>query len=70
MNRSALFRKDPCLKLALELGFIITPGRRHWHLSHPNGNHTIASFGRKRHARSERNTMAAIKRAALLPVGP
>lgn len=66
-NHSPLFRKDPCLRLALELGFSITPGRRHWHLRHPGGGYTIASFGRKRSVRSERNTMAAIKRAACCP---
>lgn len=66
-NHAPLFRKDPCLRLALELGFSIKPGRRHWHLCHPGGGYTIASFGRKRSPRSERNTLAAIKRAASTP---
>lgn len=65
MTSNPLFRKDPMLRYALELGFTIKPGRRHWHATHPNGGHTIISFGRKRHPRSERNTMAALKRASI-----
>lgn len=62
-----LFNKDPLLRHALELGFVITPGRSHWHARHPSGGHTIIPFGRKRPARSERNIRAALKRAALAP---
>lgn len=59
-----LFRKDPCLKYAIELGFQLTPGRKHWHARHPNGGRTIVPFGRKRSARSERNIHASLRRAA------
>jgi len=64
-NRSALFRRDPALRLALELGFEIRPGRSHWILFHPGtGQQAIACFGRKRSPRSQRNIEASIRRAA------
>lgn len=59
-----VFRKDPCLKYAIDLGFSIVPGRKHWHARHPNGGHTIVPFGRKRSPRSERNILASLRRAA------
>lgn len=59
-----LFRKDPCLKYAIELGFQLTPGRKHWHARHPDGGRTIVPFGRKRSSRSERNIYASLRRAA------
>lgn len=65
-----LFRKDPCLKYAIDLGFSITPGRKHWHARHPSGGHTIVPFGRKRSPRSERNILASIRRAVAKPVLP
>ena len=67
MNHSRIFTKDPMLRYALELGFEISPGRRHWHARHPNGGHTIIPFGRKRHPRSERNITAALRRATNNP---
>jgi hypothetical protein len=59
-----IFSKDPCLRYAIALGFSISPGRKHWHAAHPNGNHTIIPFGRKRSPRAERNILASIRRAA------
>lgn len=64
MDQSRLIAKDPMLRLARELGFAITPGRRHWHACHPSGGRTIIPFGRKRHDRAERNITAALRRAA------
>lgn len=64
MTGNPLFRKDPCLRLAIELGFSIKPGRKHWHASHPQGGHVPIPFGRKRSPRSERNILASIRRAA------
>lgn len=64
MTGNPLFRKDPCLKYAIELGFQVVPGRKHWHARHPNGGRTIVPFGRKRSARSERNIYASLKRAS------
>jgi hypothetical protein len=55
------------LRYAIELGFVIKPGRKHWHACHPNGGHTTIPFGRKRHPRSERNIQASLKRAAAIP---
>jgi len=60
-----LFRRDPLLRYAIALGFVITPGRKHWHAIHANGR-TIIPFGRKRHSRSVLNIQAALKRAAAL----
>jgi hypothetical protein len=59
-----IFSRDPCLRYAVALGFSIKPGRKHWHATHPNGNHTTIPFGRKRSPRSERNILASIRRAA------
>lgn len=67
MNNSRIFTKDPMLRYALELGFELTPGRKHWHAKHPSGGHTIIPFGRKRHPRSERNITAALRRATINP---
>ncbi|MGA1640937.1 MAG: hypothetical protein ACO4AL_11365 [Steroidobacteraceae bacterium] len=55
------------LRYAIELGFAIRPGRKHWHALHPNGGMTIIPFGRKRHSRSERNIQASLRRAAAIP---
>lgn len=53
------------LRLAVELGYAITPGRRHWHLTHTTtGSRTILPFGRKRSTRSVRNITAHLKRGA------
>lgn len=64
-----LFRKDPMLSLATDLGFEIRPGRKHWIAIHTNGR-TIIPFGRKRHSRSERNIKAALYRATLPTLPP
>lgn len=61
---SRLFLKDELLRLAISLGYTITPGRKHWHASHPNGGSTIIPFGRKRSSRSHRNIESRIRRNA------
>lgn len=53
------------LRLAISLGFSISPGRKHWHATHPLGGHTIIPFGRKRNPRAVRNIAASLKRAAI-----
>ena len=57
-------RNDPLIRYALELGFVVRPGGRHWHCIHPGGGQTILSYGRRRSVRNERNSMAALRRAA------
>lgn len=59
-----LFQKDQLLRLALDLGYTIKPGRKHWHASHPNGGSTIIPFGRKRSVRSHRNIESRIRKNA------
>lgn len=60
-----ILNADPLLRLAVELGYTIKPGRRHWHLTHTStGSVTILPFGRKRSTRSVRNITASLKRGA------
>jgi hypothetical protein len=68
MNKR-LLNADPMLRLAVELGYSITPGRRHWHLTHEiTGSRTILPFGRKRSTRSVRNITAHLRRGAKDPL--
>ena len=46
---------NPLLRYALQLGFTIAAGSKHWHATHPGGGRAIIPFGRKRHPRSDRN---------------
>lgn len=59
-----LFLKDDLLRLAINLGYTIKPGRKHWHATHPSGGTTIIPFGRKRSPRSQRNIESRIRRNA------
>lgn len=61
---SRLFQKDQLIRLAIQLGYIITPGRKHWHATHPDGGYTIIPFGRKRSVRSHRNIESRIRKNA------
>jgi predicted RNA binding protein YcfA (HicA-like mRNA interferase family) len=36
--------RDPILKKARKLGFIITPGGNHWLVKHPKGGTVIVSY--------------------------
>jgi hypothetical protein len=54
----------PVARYAIELGFTLTPGSKHWHASHPGGGRTIIPFGRKISPRSEQNIRASLRRAA------
>lgn len=57
-----IFSKDPLLKLAIELGYTITPGTKHWLAAHPNGYTTRISFGRRRNRRAYLNQQACLMR--------
>ena len=54
----------PLARYAVALGFRLTPGRRHWHASHPAGGRAVLPFGRKLSTRSDRNIRASLRRAA------
>jgi hypothetical protein len=56
--------RNPLARYALALGFRLTPGRRHWHASHPAGGRTILLFGGRISDRSQRNIRASLRRAA------
>lgn len=61
---SRLIAKDQLLRLAVQLGYTIKPGRKHWLATHPSGGTTIIPFGRKRSARSHRNIESRIRKNA------
>lgn len=61
---SRLFQKDELLRLAIDLGYSIKPGRKHWHATHPSGGYTIIPFGRKRSKRATRNIESRIRKNA------
>ena len=56
--------RNPLARYALALGFQLTPGRRHWHASHPSGGRAILPFGSRINSRSLRNIRANLRRAA------
>ena len=56
--------RNPLARYALALGFRLTPGRRHWHASHPGGGRTVLPFGGRLSVRSQRNIRASLRRAA------
>ena len=55
---------NPLLRYALQLGFTIAAGSKHWHATHPGGGRAIIPFGRTRHPRSDRNIEASLRRAS------
>ena len=55
---------DPLVRYAIDLGFSITAGSKHWHARHSGGGWTTIPFGRKRSDRSLRNIQASLRRAA------
>ena len=67
-KRSKTINHDPLLKKALELGFVIKAGTKHWILTHPSGGRTITSYNgaRKRSPANERNFLADLHRITRL----
>jgi hypothetical protein len=51
--------------LALNLGYEVHPGRRHWHAIHSlTGSMVILSFGTKASFRTHRNILSRLKQGA------
>lgn len=60
MSRS----NTPLVRYAIDLGFSVTAGSKHWHARHPDGGWTTIPFGRKCSDCSLRNIKASLRRAA------
>lgn len=57
-------RRTPLVRYAVELGFSLTAGSKHWHGRHPGGGWAIVPFGSNLSDRSVRNVQASLRRAA------
>ena len=57
--------RNPYVRWALELGYEIHPGTRHWHAIHSvTGTLVIVPFGTKKSFRDHRNIRSRLKQGA------